>query len=499
MSLSLRYAVRSHVGLLRDGNEDSGYAGSRLLVIADGMGGAVAGELASSVAVGTLARLDEDAPGGDFLDALGQAVIEANDHLRDIVSDNPKLEGMGTTLTAMLWNGNRFGMAHIGDSRAYRLRDGVFEQITADHSWVQRLVDEGRISEEEAAHHPQRSLLMRALDGREEVEIDLSAREVRPGDRYMLCSDGLSGVVSAETLQATLERYEDREQAVDALIQLALRGGGPDNVTCIVADAVEGPDVGPEVPVMVGAAAEGGAAGMQRLTGDPRQSFPGVATQPPNDDIPHTPAGRAARLRGRPDMPPADPADPTAGEHDRPRRRWRKPVLVIGAVIVVILGAGGGGYYWTQQQYYVGEAPDGHVAIYRGLSEQFAGLHLSRVYEHDTLKASALPGYERSQLADTISASDLSNARGIVTQLDKRAQQCAEYRIANANHPTATATATTRPTATATGTAKPTATPSGRATGRPTATAKATATAVATAPSLPNPDNDLAATCGSGS
>lgn len=495
MSLSLRYAVRSHVGLLRDGNEDSGYAGSRLLVIADGMGGAVAGELASSVAVGTLARLDEDAPGGDFLDALGQAVIEANDHLRDIVSDNPKLEGMGTTLTAMLWNGNRFGMAHIGDSRAYRLRDGVFEQITADHSWVQRLVDEGRISEEEAAHHPQRSLLMRALDGREEIEIDLSAREVRPGDRYLLCSDGLSGVVSAETLHDTLQRYQDREQAVDALIQLALRGGGPDNVTCIVADAVEGPDVGPEVPVMVGAAAEGGA---QRLTGDPRQSFPGVATQPPNDAIPQTPAGRAAQLRGRPDTPPEDPVDPAANEQDRPRRRWRKPTLAIGAIVVVLLGAGGGGYYWTQQQYYVGETSDGHVAIYRGLSEQFAGLHLSRVYEQDSLEASALPNYERSQLSGTISASSLSNARGIVSQLNKRAQECAAYRTANASHPTATpsssASSSSKPKTTTAGTTSKTGTTS---TAKPTTTPSSSASS--TAPALPNPNDDLAATCGVGS
>ena len=376
MALVLRYAIRSHVGLIREGNEDSGYAGPRLLAIADGMGGAAAGELASAVVMTTVSRLDspggEDllsgtgempampamAPGGQGgpgpagpgapgpggvpdneqtlhisqhdlaaresgnphsapdpafgepdLALLGGAVVAANERLRAIVAERPELEGMGTTLTAMLWSGGRFGMVHVGDSRAYRLRDGLLEQMTADHTWVQRLIDEGRITEEEAGHHPQRSLLMRVLDGRTQVEADIGTFDAYAGDRYLLCSDGLSGFVSQETLAETLAAYADPQQAVDALIELALRAGGPDNITCIVADTLDDgtiPGASPNeatqmlgslTPVVVGAASEG----VEQL---PRFSTPASGGQPgggaPQDDFPQNhPAGRAARLRSR--------------------------------------------------------------------------------------------------------------------------------------------------------------------------------------------------------
>ncbi len=168
MSLSLRFAAGSHKGMIREGNEDSGYAGPRLLAIADGMGGAAAGEVASSEAISTIVALDDDVPGSDVLTSLGTAVQRANDQLRSMVEEDPQLEGMGTTLTALLWTGQRLGLVHVGDSRAYLLRDGVLTQITQDHTWVQRLVDEGRITEEEATTHPQR------------VTADARARQRRP-------------------------------------------------------------------------------------------------------------------------------------------------------------------------------------------------------------------------------------------------------------------------------------------------------------------------------
>ena len=387
MALVLRYAIRSHVGLIREGNEDSGYAGPRLLAIADGMGGAAAGELASAVVMATVARLDSspgDQPGGADLSAtgeqpaagpgghppggappggapgapapsaaeetlhlsqhdiaahengpraaadptlgepdlalLGGAVVAANERLRAIVAERPELEGMGTTLTAMLWSGGRFGMVHVGDSRAYRLRDGLLEQMTADHTWVQRLIDEGRITEEEAGHHPQRSLLMRVLDGRTQVEADIGTFDAYAGDRYLLCSDGLSGFVSQETLAETLAAYQDPQQAVDALIELALRAGGPDNITCIVADTLDDGVVpgsgsnevtqmlGSLTPVVVGAASEGverlprfqtpatgGPGGQNGPAGPNGQGGPGGH----QDEFPQNPAGRAARLRSR--------------------------------------------------------------------------------------------------------------------------------------------------------------------------------------------------------
>lgn len=266
MSLSLRFAAGSHKGMIREGNEDSGYAGPRLLAIADGMGGQAAGEVASSEVISTLVQLDDDVPGSDILTSLGTAVQRANDQLRMMVEEDPQLEGMGTTLTALLWTGQRLGLVHVGDSRAYLLRDGVLTQITQDHTWVQRLVDEGRITEEEATTHPQRSLLMRALGSGDRVEPDLSIREVRAGDRYLICSDGLSGVVSHQTMEETLASYQGPQETIQDLIQLALRGGGPDNITCIVADVfdVDSNDTLAgqlnDTPVIVGAVAENQAA-----------------------------------------------------------------------------------------------------------------------------------------------------------------------------------------------------------------------------------------------
>ena len=237
MTLALRYAARSDRGLVRANNEDSVYAGARLLALADGMGGHAAGEVASQLVIAHLAHLDDDEPGGDVLSKLEIAVREGNSAIAREVEDNPELEGMGTTLTAILFAGDRLGLVHIGDSRGYLLRDGELAQITKDDTFVQTLVDEGRITAEEAHSHPQRSLIMRALTGHE-VEPTLIMREARVGDRYLLCSDGLSDPVSHETILEAL-KLADVGESADRLIELALRGGGPDNVTVVVADVVE--------------------------------------------------------------------------------------------------------------------------------------------------------------------------------------------------------------------------------------------------------------------
>ncbi len=259
MTLALRYAVRSDVGLLREGNEDSAYAGPHLLAIADGMGGHAAGEVASSVAISAIADLDNELPVDHMLDSLAAAVAAANNTLHEMSIEDPSVEGMGTTLTALLWSGSTVAICHIGDSRAYLLRDGEFQQITRDHTLVQSLVDDGRLSPAQAASHPQRSLVMRALQSGTEAEPDLSLIEAKAQDRYLLCSDGLSDVVSEDTLQQTLTRCTDRDQAVTQLIELAIRGGGPDNITCIVADVVTGDTEPPtgQVSVVVGAASNG--------------------------------------------------------------------------------------------------------------------------------------------------------------------------------------------------------------------------------------------------
>jgi protein phosphatase len=241
-TLAVRCGVQSDIGLRRADNEDSAYAGARLLAVADGMGGHAGGEVASAAVIEALRPLDTEVPAGELLNALDHAVRRASSTLRDIVRDDPSLLGMGTTLTALLWSGSQLGLVHIGDSRAYLVRDGEVFQITHDHTMVQSLLDDGKITAGEVASHPQRSLLLRAL-GAGRSEPDLQLREARLGDRYLLSSDGLHQVADAESITQVLLTVTDPDQAAKDLIALAIDGGGPDNITCIVADVVE-----PEVP-----------------------------------------------------------------------------------------------------------------------------------------------------------------------------------------------------------------------------------------------------------
>jgi PPM family protein phosphatase len=234
--LAIRYAVRSDIGLQRELNEDSAYAGARLLAVADGMGGHAAGEVASAAVIDALRPLDTEIPSGDLLDALDHAVRTAGSRLRDMVASDPSLAGMGTTLTALVVSGSQLALVHIGDSRAYLLRAGECYQITHDHTMVQTLLDDGKITPAEVASHPQRSLILRALVANRDYDADLQLREVQPGDRYLLCSDGLHEIVDADAIAAVLRTVADPDQAAADLIALAIDGGGPDNVTCIVAD-----------------------------------------------------------------------------------------------------------------------------------------------------------------------------------------------------------------------------------------------------------------------
>lgn len=232
----LRYAAASDIGRRRTKNEDSVHAGDRLLAIADGMGGHGNGEVASASAIAAISVLEKSAPTADPVAALDAAVQNAGRTLKELATHDPALERMGTTITAMLWDGARFALGHIGDSRAYMLRDGALYQITRDHTMVQSLVDEGRMSPEQAARHPNRSLLLRALETSGFADLDLSLREAYAGDRYLLCSDGLTSVVDPETLHNVLTTIPEPEAAVRYLVDLANEAGGPDNITCIVAD-----------------------------------------------------------------------------------------------------------------------------------------------------------------------------------------------------------------------------------------------------------------------
>ena len=239
--LALQWAARTEIGLVRSSNQDSVYAGNRLLAVADGMGGMAAGDVASRLAIEAMTPLDEEFAGSDLLTALRTAVSDANRRIRDEVEADPEKQGMGTTLTAILFSGDRVGLVHIGDSRCYLLRGEEFGQVTRDDTYVQMLVEEGRITLDEASTHPQRSLVSRVLQGQPTDPV-YSVVPARAGDRYLLCSDGLSGVLRAETIEQVLREYADVDACVDRLVDLALRAGGPDNITAVLADIV-GDDV----------------------------------------------------------------------------------------------------------------------------------------------------------------------------------------------------------------------------------------------------------------
>lgn len=351
MTLVLRYAARSDVGLVRSNNEDSVYAGARLLALADGMGGHAAGEVASQLVIAALAPLDDDEPGGDLLGKLDAAVRQGNDAIAEHVEAEPELDGMGTTLTAILFAGDRIGLVHIGDSRGYLLRDGELSQITKDDTFVQTLVDEGRISAEDAHSHPQRSLIMRALTGHE-VDPTLVMREARVGDRYLLCSDGLSDPVSTETILEALQ-IADVDECADRLIELALRGGGPDNVTVVVADVVD-TDYGQTRPILAGAVSDD--------SDRPR---------------PNTAAGRASAINPRPNVVKRRLPQVDAFVH-QPRSRTRI-ILAVVLVILVALAALAVGKIVLDRNYFV-TAHDGNVAIMRGVPGTFLGRKLQEPY-----------------------------------------------------------------------------------------------------------------------
>jgi protein phosphatase len=409
VAIALRYAARSDVGLVRQNNQDSGYAGPHLLVVADGMGGHAGGDIASSLAIGELAPLDDESHGSDALDHLSKAVLDAHQELLDRVGEEPQLAGMGTTVTALLRTGSKLALAHIGDSRAYLLRDGVMVQITRDHTFVQTLVDEGRLTPEEAEQHPQRSVLMRVLsDVVEDVEPDLSMREARVGDRYLLCSDGLSGVVSFETLRDTLAAGQDPAATCETLVQLALRGGAPDNVTCIVADIIEATQLGDDKPSVVGAAS-------QQRQGPRTASLNGSAAE------------RAAALTAVP-MEPETLALPT------PRNKRRTLRRLIGAltVIVVVVAGGFAAWQWVQHQYFVGDR-SGSVAIFRGLPEAVGPVHFAWVDQvAGDVQTRDLPLYAQDRVHKGIQADSRPAAREIVQNLRDQAAACRAAAAASA-------------------------------------------------------------------
>lgn len=434
MTISLRYAARSSVGLVRTSNQDSAYAGPHLMVMCDGMGGPAGGDIASAVAVSHLEPLDADShQAGELLGLLRTAVQDAHAELVARSAANPDLAGLGTTCIAVMRSGNKLAMVHVGDSRAYLLREGELTQVTTDHTFVQYLVSSGRITREQARQHPQRSVLLKTLgDAEGDVQLDESIREAVPGDRWLLCSDGLSGPVSADTLAEVLSQVADPGQAADELISLAERAGGPDNITAVVFDVVEDDPTPQLTPQLVGSV----VVNRERLTAtappDATLTLPLPVGAPvaspaaPGTTTPATPAAKAAALvAGLEQAPGAGPAQPGTdlvlaggGSPDgaagsaRTARRRRVLVRVLAWLLVVAAVAGGclAGYRWTQTQYYV-TITDSQVAIYQGIPQSVGPLRLSHLVESYTEPQVAdLDEQMRQRLEETVAQPSLEQA-----------------------------------------------------------------------------------------
>jgi protein phosphatase len=401
-------AAVSHVGKIRSNNQDSGYAGSNLFIVADGMGGHAGGDVASALTVKHVVEVDHPfSTVAEAETALHSALISANAILAETVFDHGELTGMGTTVSGLILVGSQVAIAHIGDSRIYLLRDGELSQITSDHTFVQRLVDSGRITIEEAAVHPRRSVLMRVLgDVDATPEIDTFVRDTVPGDRWLICSDGLSSYVSDDKILAALSPERDAQAAAEKLVSESLDQGAPDNVTVVVVDIDGSGDAASRPATMVGSAA--GAVGYEGDSPRKPLRIPTLLLHPLKST--------------KPDDSHFEPeSDGFLDElilEDRRRAKNRRVALivVISLLVAVIVAAAIIGYQWTQTHYYVG-AQDGNVAIFRGIQQDIGPIDLSTVYRETTVDVDGLTYFNRQRIEATISADSLADAERIVSQL----------------------------------------------------------------------------------
>ena len=464
----------SDVGTVRANNQDSSFAGEHLIAMCDGMGGHAGGDTASSIAIRSLAHIEQDDTGGNvetISRMMETSVMAAHDAIVGKAKRERKLAGMGTTVTAVALVAGYWVVAHIGDSRAYLLRDGHLSRITCDHSYVQHLIDTGRITPAEAKNHPQRNVVMRVLgDFDIDPHPDISIRKAHPADRWLLCSDGLCGVLEDSTIKETMTALADQGECAQRLVQMALRAGSTDNVTAVIADATLALDADafdlPHQTPLVGGAASRNLEPIADIVNEP------VATAPALRDD-HSPAKRAAALmqpadtqhndaapasaepsttrvvqpsavreetgeRDNPDTGEipvvqkpdgrlsADPNDPKVAkairdEHVEQKKATRAKhqrnrlaiVITILLAVAVLFGAGTGTYMWSQTRYYVGNS-NGKVAIYQGVPTNLFGLALSHEVSSTSITVSNLPQTWRDQLNRGISVGSLDEAQSHV-------------------------------------------------------------------------------------
>ena len=383
--ISFRHAASSHLGLVRSGNEDSGYADAHLLVIADGMGGHAAGELASAAVVAAVCADIGDRPttAHAYESWVRAKVDAAHQRIGDLVTEDPERRGMGTTFTLLGATEEHLVLAHVGDSRAYRLRDGALEQITQDHTYVQMLVDTGRLTPEAALNHPRRNLLLRTIDGIHDLEPDIVHSEGVIGDRYLLCSDGLTNVVGDEHLAEVL-RHGDPTYAVATLVDFALAGGAPDNVSVIVADLVDAEEEQADA-VLIGAASEDGV----------------------REDLGAVP------------LPIDGPVHASRSLHAMARQRSRWFIAGAAAAVLVFAVV----LRWISSQWYIADI-EGRIGLFQGVPQSLGPISLSRVDHLTDLRLDALPLFERQSVHDGIAANSRSEAEAVIERIAARIATC---------------------------------------------------------------------------
>jgi serine/threonine protein phosphatase PrpC len=366
---------KSDTGLQRRANEDSFFARAPLFVVADGMGGAQAGEVASRLAAETFA--EGLGPEGSSEERLAALALEANRRIHEVSRADRDHAGMGTTLTAAYVDGDEIAVAHVGDSRAYLLRDGELTRLTRDHTLVDELVRRGRLTEEEAAEHPQRSIITRALGPEHVVEVDTRTHAARAGDVLLLCSDGLTSMVAEPHVGEILRASGSLGEAGRALVAAANEAGGRDNIT-VVLFRLE----------------EVGAAAVAATPGDVTTSIPRVV------------------------VPVADRRDGREGREGRPLPRRVKLFAAAIATLLVVGGLGAAGWFASRAVFFVGTNGLGVVTVYRGLPWDLpVGIHLYETYYVSGVPAVEVPAARRMKLLDHRLRSQ-SDVRGLISQLE---------------------------------------------------------------------------------
>lgn len=432
---SLRTAAHSEIGRIRKNNQDAAYTSPTMLLVCDGMGGAAAGDLASAVAATEAKRTDRrHSDPDDMLAAVAGVINRANLKISALVEEDASIDGMGTTFCGAMFNGEQFAIGHIGDSRGYLLHDGELTQITHDHSWVQSLIDEGRLTPEQAATHPHRSLILKVLNGQEGFDPDLSLLDAVEGDRILFCSDGLSGLVDDATICRCLTEYAI-DDAVEELARLANEHGGHDNITVVIGEVTPQDDALDEVPgQLYGSAAEieipkigALAAKSGKPSGYPSTPRP-VASQEHVDQ---------------------DPAESVRYAPKEPGRRWIGLLSVFMALALVV-GVGAWGLErFVRSRYYIAPAA-GNVAIYNGLPGSLLGTPLNSVAESTDIVVADLPAFHQRAVTNTIAVDDLDAGRATAQQLRGLAERCRKVRERRLKPADATASPSASPSPTTT-------------------------------------------------